>query len=303
MVYEHVIKKCEKDILKKKNVVGIAEGEKWVDGKCTSIPAILVLVTCKKEEKKLRKKDRVDKQIDGVATDVVNIGEIEVQGIFTSRMRPVQPGYSCSHPKVTAGTLGGIFLDKNDKVVGLSNNHVLANTAIMPIRGGYRSTLGVPICQPGTLDRGSRCDTIGKLYKYRPLKRRYHQDSALCTFDDNRDLILELPEIGKIVGFNDDVKVGDRIRKSGRTTGYTEAKVVAVGATIKVNFGTRNRRRILTFTNQIVTGYMSEGGDSGSVGVDDENNAIGLLFAGSNRSTIFNPIRYPRRSYGLKIIK
>ena len=42
----------------------------------------------------------------------------------------------------------------------------------------------------------------------------------------------------------------------------------------------------------IVTGPMSQGGDSGSVLIaGDTNKAVGLLFAGSNESTIHNPIQ------------
>ena len=35
---------------------------------------------------------------------------------------------------------------------------------------------------------------------------------------------------------------------------------------------------------------MGDSGDSGSVGVDDEMHAVGLLFAGSNTFTIYNRI-------------
>jgi len=42
------------------------------------------------------------------------------------------------------------------------------------------------------------------------------------------------------------------------------------------------------FTGQVITGPISQGGDSGSLVVDGvENKAVGLLFAGSNLSTIF----------------
>ena len=45
-----------------------------------------------------------------------------------------------------------------------------------------------------------------------------------------------------------------------------------------------------TFIDQILTSKMGDSGDSGSVGVDDEMNAVGLLFAGSNTFTIYNRI-------------
>jgi hypothetical protein len=38
-------------------------------------------------------------------------------------------------------------------------------------------------------------------------------------------------------------------------------------------------------------GAMSEGGDSGSALLDTDNNLVGLLFAGSDTTTIFNRIQ------------
>jgi hypothetical protein len=46
---------------------------------------------------------------------------------------------------------------------------------------------------------------------------------------------------------------------------------------------------------------MSEGGDSGSLLLDMNNNIVGLLYAGSNTITLHNKIKYPRDKYGLKI--
>ena len=45
------------------------------------------------------------------------------------------------------------------------------------------------------------------------------------------------------------------------------------------------------FDQQIVSGPMSQPGDSGSLLVDgDTQRAVGLLFAGSDQTTIYNPI-------------
>jgi hypothetical protein len=79
-----------------------------------------------------------------------------------------------------------------------------------------------------------------------------------------------------------------RVRKSGRTTDYTEGVVTLLNATVSVAYGANKTAR---FTGQVITEAMSQGGDSGSLIVDTtENKAVGLLFAGSNLATIFNPI-------------
>ena len=75
--------------------------------------------------------------------------------------------------------------------------------------------------------------------------------------------------------------------KSGRTTGLTEAKIRAIDSTVRVKL---DNVREAVFTEQIVTDSFSEGGDSGSLVLDKENRAVGLLFAGSDKATICNKI-------------
>ena len=82
--------------------------------------------------------------------------------------------------------------------------------------------------------------------------------------------------------------LGMKIRKSGRTTGYTHGEVLLLHATVNVSY---SGNRVARFEEQIIGGAMSDGGDSGSLGVaEDSNEAFGLLYAGSAQSTIFNPI-------------
>ena len=54
------------------------------------------------------------------------------------------------------------------------------------------------------------------------------------------------------------------------------------------------------FEDQILAGAMSQGGDSGSLVLDKDNNAVGLLFAGSNTSTLMNPIQYVLDAFGVE---
>jgi hypothetical protein len=59
--------------------------------------------------------------------------------------------------------------------------------------------------------------------------------------------------------------------------------------TVTVAYGTGRTAR---FENQIVTSAMSQGGDSGSLLVaGDTQQAVGLLFAGSEQTTIHSPIQ------------
>ena len=48
---------------------------------------------------------------------------------------------------------------------------------------------------------------------------------------------------------------------------------------------------IAQFADQLMVGSMSQGGDSGSAVLDETNRFVGLLFAGSDTTTIMNRIQ------------
>jgi len=81
-----------------------------------------------------------------------------------------------------------------------------------------------------------------------------------------------------------------RVRKSGRTTGVTESVITLINAMVDINYTVGGQARTGRFTGQIICEPMSQGGDSGSLIVDTENYAVGLLFAGSPLATIFTPM-------------
>ncbi|MDZ4768621.1 MAG: hypothetical protein SGJ24_05795 [Chloroflexota bacterium] len=99
-----------------------------------------------------------------------------------------------------------------------------------------------------------------------------------------------IQNIGAITGTKG-VTLGMRVRKYGRTTDYTEGKVTLINATVNVGYSTAAGQKSARFVGQVITEPMSKGGDSGSLIVDAEGqNAVGLLFAGSDLATIFTPI-------------
>lgn len=203
----------------------------------------------------------------------------------TSLVRPAVPGVSIGHYQGAAGTFGAVVYDRiNNAPFILSNNHVLANISLTD---RPKAKANDPIVQPANLDGKNK--TIGKLAKYaalNPYPKANVADCALAKPIKAKDIRPQILEIGRIEGVADPV-IGMRVKKSGRTTGLTFGEIRAVDATLKVNYGDGI---ILRFENQIVASRMSEPGDSGSLVVDMKNKAVGLLFAGSNQSTIINPI-------------
>ncbi|HRH40343.1 MAG TPA: hypothetical protein PKY82_01770 [Pyrinomonadaceae bacterium] len=98
-----------------------------------------------------------------------------------------------------------------------------------------------------------------------------------------------IPLIGKINGFveKSDVEVGESSRKFGRTTGFTKGKVFSIYLDIWVKYDRTGQSSY--FKNQFLiepdrtnSEKFVEKGDSGSLVVDGENFATGLIFAGAN---------------------
>ncbi len=304
--------KNEQKLFSCPNVVGVALGKKVKDGEEKDQPVISVLVTHKLHAKLLATGDKVPAKVDDVPADVVDVGEIfagdaggttaedvvDVQAAtspsLTRRMRPAMGGFSVGHPKVTVGTLGTCCYDLTPfpsvprKYYILSNNHVLANS--------NDANIGDPILQPGRVDGGNNPrDIIARLSRFIPI--RFHNgDNRPCNFVDAtiaegnlQDLNREIYWGGYVRRLFEAPEVGESVQKTGRTTGFTTGEVTNINATVDVNYGAG---RVARFCRQIITTNMSAGGDSGSLVMNRDEGAVGLLFAGSATRTIVNNIAF-----------
>jgi hypothetical protein len=281
------------EILSKPNVVGVGVGFKEKDGKLTDEVVVVALVRDKVPKAGLKPRELVPQRVDGIQTDVIQVGEIRAQQSRTDRWRPAPGGVSLGHYQVTAGTFGAVVLDRTtgDRLI-LSNNHVLANS--------NDAAFGDPILQPGAIDGGQvSTDTIAHLERFCPIE--YSTQPGTCGTADTYALIGnavarlldamildEILEIGEVAGTLP-AGLGMAVRKSGRTTGLTTGTITVLDATVDVSYGSGRTAR---FENQIVTSAMSQGGDSGSLLVaGSSQQAVGLLFAGSEQTTIHSPIQ------------
>lgn len=93
-------------------------------------------------------------------------------------------------------------------------------------------------------------------------------------------------------------ELGMAIKKSGRTTGLTTGEIQQVDVTVNVQYGAG---RIARFSDQLLAGAMSQGGDSGSAILDNGNKLVGLLFAGSDSTTIINRMENVFSGLGLSL--
>lgn len=152
-------------LLQKQNVVGVAVGYKESEGVKTDEIAVVVLVEEKKPLAALSAQDAIPKEIDGMKTDVVEVGYLRAQQSARDRYRPIIPsGVSIGHYKVTAGTLGTVVKDRSTgELFLLSNNHVFANS--------NDALTNDPILQPAAMDGGQNpADVVAKLDRFVKLR-------------------------------------------------------------------------------------------------------------------------------------
>lgn len=301
---QEVKRQQEASLLRLNNVVAVGIGLKTVGDVQTNQPAIVVSVVKKLPVVQLSGSALIPQNLGGVPTDVVETGKIFALQDPTKKMRPARPGVSIGHYQITAGTLG-CLVQRNGQVFILSNNHVLANS--------NEGHLGDPILQPGPYDGGTLADQIGTLEQFIPVGFDAGGSNPGCSplkflspaaptinepGNNTVDCAIARPLSADLV--NPDIlnigiptgvgtaTLGTAVQKSGRTTGYTADKITQIDVTVSVDYG----GKIAVYKNQLMAGAMSQGGDSGSAVLDMNKQVVGLLFAGSNSTTIMNPIQF-----------
>lgn len=306
----------------KLNVNGVGIGKKISEGKDTGEMCVTVMVRKKMAKSELSAKDMVPSTIDGIPTDVFEVGHVVALKLRTDRWRPAPGGVSIGHYAITAGTLGTLVKDASTgEPLILSNNHVMANS--------NDASIGDPILQPGPADGGKNPqDRIADLERFIRIEFEGGSGGGTCPIANGAASFLnalaklvgsshrlvakqmaaavgnevdaavakpgwsdvvssEIVDIGVVTGTKE-AALGMAVRKSGRTTATTSGTIQIIEANVDVGYG---GSKIATFENQIMTGGMSSPGDSGSLVVDgSEPLAVGLLFAGSDTSTVINPI-------------
>ena len=199
------------------------------------------------------------------------------------------------------GTLGSLIQVGGNKRI-LSNYHVF-EADIVNGGNGIVATTGDPVIQPGLIDVGcnaNNAQNVATLVVTSSLPGNNVDCSSANIISGMVDATGAILEIGTISSSTVAASINQDVKKSGRTTGLGRATVSGLNATVNITYenecagGTAFTR---TFTGQIVTTNKGSkflaGGDSGSLMVEDvdtDPRAVGLLYAGSNRVAIANPI-------------
>ncbi len=323
----NTLRQASRGLLARPNVTATGIGYKVAAGRRTRTLSIVCSVVRKLPASALPAGDVVPTTLQGVPTDVVETGRIRALQAPTGRFRPAPGGVSIGHRDITAGTLGCLVRTGGQPFI-LSNNHVLANS--------NAAAIGDPILQPGPIDGGSLatdhianleafvpitflapeppsectfaqgviaalnagCQVIGSQTRYRIVSLQAQEnlvDAAIARPLNSADLRDEILGIGSIRGTAPGT-LGMPVKKSGRTTGLTTGEILQVDVTVDVQYGAG---QVARFNDQLLAGAMSQGGDSGSAVLDGENRLVGLLFAGSDATTIINRIEHVFAALGV----
>jgi len=233
---------------------------------------------------------RIEEQACGEVS-VRMIGPLAKQQTWhQSRHRPLFSGISTGHLATSAGTIG--WFVTSCQMPGhylLSNNHVLANE--------NRAQIGDGILQPALGDGGvAPEDSIARLSSFEPLLSSGNRvDAAIARLEGGVEADLAgIPEIGPVAGLRETSLTGDEIvLKVGRTTGLTRGRISAFEVD---NLWVRYDMGVIGFDRQIEITPLgdapfSRAGDSGSLIVDEQFRALGLLFSGNDADVTYaNPL-------------
>jgi hypothetical protein len=295
------------DHLGSADVKAIDVGYKYVDGKRTDDIVIRFHTKKKISEDKLDPAKLFPKEIYGVPIDVIEVTYKLPTDEPTAANEPselpseprkirqniIQPGLSISHSEKNYGTFGAVVYNSSGCACILSNWHVLVSSSNASSEGA--------IIQPGFADGGKYPqDRVGKLEGERFIINE-KGDAAIAVLDQplGRSLNRAQFDTRVIIESARMAKVGDILKKSGRTTGITKGKVDGVGS-YKIKYGEPVGEKIIEGFKivPVIDGNpdeeeISHSGDSGSIWYDPKTKeGVGLHFAG-------NPNSEPKKEHAL----
>lgn len=225
-----------------------------------------------------------------VDTDVEEIGRVELEA-NTSRHRPAMPGCGLGHFEVPVGTFGCLVRKRGEPgtLYVLSNSHVLANQGIC--------RAGDAILQCGKHDGGlDPDDVIGELAEWVPFQFTEDGfpntvDAAIARVRKPEEITSAVNQIGVPKGFSTVVRRGMKVRKSGRTTDLTIGEIKDTDYRLPMSYkregGGTGR---VGLRDQVLCTRFTAPGDSGAAVFNMDGKVVGLHFAGSSSTSIFNRI-------------
>ncbi|HEV7375397.1 MAG TPA: hypothetical protein VGN95_11810 [Pyrinomonadaceae bacterium] len=190
-----------------------------------------------------------------------------------------------------SGTIG-YFCTRRSNLPRRKEIHLLSNSHVFADLRKAKVDDGDLIMQPSPGEPANN-RPIGTLVNFCALKfdadikEPNHIDAAIARLWGPHQHKPVIPLIGAVKGYvaKKDIGIGEVARKFGRTTGYTEGSIFSIYLDIWIRYDRTGQSAF--FQNQFLiepslpkfTKFVSKG-DSGSLVVDAQQYAIGLIFAG-----------------------
>ena len=183
----------------------------------------------------------------------------DIERSARSRLNVLLGGVSIGAENGSAGTLGAVVWDRTDgSACVLSNLHVLA--------GQTRAQVGQACYQPSFADGGRRADAVGSLKRWQ-LDR--HADAALAQISSDRHFCSsEILGAWHPIAASMPPKLGMKVRKWGRTTGFTEGFIDGVNLATNIRYSdgsVRTFEKQIHIAPRIRSQEVSAPGDSGAL--------------------------------------
>jgi hypothetical protein len=219
----------------------------------------------------------------------------EYRSIIRDKQEVIMGGISGANTNLDGecGTIGYFvrrksFLPRRSEVFLLSNSHVFVDLRKMKVEEDDL------IMQPSP-GESATSRPIGELVNFSPVKfdndptDANHIDAAVAKLWKQQTYQPLIPMIGAVKGFakTEDIEAGEGCRKFGRTTGFTRGSVFSIYLDIKIRYDRTGKEacfkdQFLIKPDEKQSAKFVDKGDSGSLVVDDENYATGLIFAGAS---------------------
>jgi hypothetical protein len=191
-----------------------------------------------------------------------------------------------------SGTIG-YFCTRKSKLPRPKEIHLLSNSHVFADLSKTSVDDGDLIMQPSPGEQASNRPIASLVnftaLKFNDKKTPNHTDAAIARLWRVHPHKPVIPLIGGVKGYvkTKDVVLGETARKFGRTTGYTEGRVFSIYLDIWIHYDRTGQSAF--FQDQFLiepvspefTKFVAKG-DSGSLLVDGEQHAIGLIFGGAS---------------------
>lgn len=222
----------------------------------------------------------------------------ETEGLpIRDRQEVIIGGISGANTNLTgaSGTIG-YFCTRKSRFSRLKETHLLSNSHVFADLQRANVAEDDLIMQPSPGEPGSN-RPIGTLVNFSALKfegevtEPNHIDAAIAKLWASHQHKPLLPFIGAVKGYvaKKDISVGEPARKFGRTTGYTEGRIFSIYLDIWIRYD--RTRQSAFFENQLLVEPAAPAfqkfvakGDSGSLLVDGDQHAVGLIFGGMSEA-------------------